>query len=225
MLNVLVATNNRHKIEEIQEVLRTHALIFGPQALAEALQPAEVGSSFEENAREKAWAWWRHLAESPSRTRPVDFILADDSGLEVDALGGEPGVRSARFAAKPHEPGNSSDAANNSLLLERLNDVSPPLRTARFRCVLAWLPAPGIGKSRPNDCPPNPRYFSGECPGQIETAPSGVGGFGYDPLFVPNGYHQSLAELGPEIKNVISHRARAAQELAAYLEGRVSGAA
>jgi len=148
-------------------------------------------------------------------------VLADDSGLEVDALGGAPGVHSARFAAlelgkrssseTAHE--NSPDAANNEKLLRLLAGVPREKRTARFRCALALVeitPPAGIG---------GPQLFEGVCEGRIGFAPSGQRGFGYDPLFTPLGHDQSFAELGDEVKNKLSHRAQALAKLRAYLSG------
>jgi XTP/dITP diphosphohydrolase len=138
------------------------------------------------------------------------FVLADDSGLEVDVLDGAPGVNSARFAAlDTGRPGNSSDADNNAKLLRLLRDVPPEKRTARFRCVLAFVPV------HPPSAIPQPRFFEGVCEGRIGDAPRGQGGFGYDPLFIPNGFNQTFAELGEETKNRLSHRARALAALKA----------
>jgi XTP/dITP diphosphohydrolase len=139
------------------------------------------------------------------------YALADDSGLEVDALGGAPGVQSARFAAlDAGGAGNSPDRANNDKLLRLLERVPPARRTARFRCVLAvrrlfW---PSAAETV---------FFEGLCEGRIALQPAGGGGFGYDPLFVPDGYAQSFAELGEAVKNSLSHRARALEKLRHYL--------
>jgi XTP/dITP diphosphohydrolase len=131
-------------------------------------------------------------------------VLADDSGLEVDALHGAPGVHSARFAALDSgAPGNSSDAENNAKLLRLLKDIPREQRSARFRCVLA------LADISPASAAQAPQFFEGACEGRIEFAPSGGGGFGYDPLFVPEGFTQSFAELGEDVKNRLSHRARA----------------
>jgi XTP/dITP diphosphohydrolase len=131
-------------------------------------------------------------------------VLADDSGLEVDALNGAPGVVSARFAALDSgAKGNSTDALNNAKLLRLLQPVPLEKRTARFRCVLALVemgPGRSVGQ---------PRVFEGTCEGRIGFAPKGAGGFGYDPLFFPKGYGASFAELGEALKNRISHRAQA----------------
>ncbi len=143
--------------------------------------------------------------------RRIFYILADDSGLEVDALGGAPGVQSARFAAL--ETGghtNSPDSANNSKLLRLLQGIGPDKRTARFRCVLALVSSCDGSKLV---------SFEGVCEGRIADSPSGSGGFGYDPLFVPAGYGRSLADLGEDVKNKLSHRAKALEKLRLYLRG------
>jgi XTP/dITP diphosphohydrolase len=163
------------------------------------------------------------------------YILADDSGLEVDALDGAPGVYSARFAARATRgAGNSPDRANNAKLLRLLKNVPPEKRTARFRCVLALrrllLPAAAetvpyetVSALNPNlNLNPNPNLFAepllfeGVCPGRISLQPSGGGGFGYDPLFIPDGCARSFAELGDAVKNTLSHRALALQKLRRY---------
>ena len=146
----------------------------------------------------------------------VDWVLADDSGLEVDVLGGAPGVHSARFAAlETGRPGNSSDAENNAKLLRLLKDLPSEKRTARFRCVLGLTPVrPHQIESASPVCYADEfevltKLFDGTCEGQIGFAPRGQGGFGYDPLFIPDGFEQTFAELGGGVKNGLSHRARA----------------
>jgi XTP/dITP diphosphohydrolase len=221
MTTLVLATRNRHKLEEIQAVLgpgidyRTLADYEGAPAVQ------EDADSFAGNAAKKAAAVAAWLTTTRPGTIGVRvFALADDSGLEVDALGGAPGVRSARFAAlDPGETGNSSDTANNTKLLRLLQEVPMERRTARFRCVLALAHVP-------HDLPPaadrqevaarlraEARLFEGACEGHILRAPRGSAGFGYDPLFQPCGYAQTFAELGPALKNTMSHRARALAKL------------
>ncbi len=218
MNKVLVATQNAHKVEEIQAVLGTAIEVRGAASLGARLDPEETGTTFEDNARIKAVAW-RDWLFSEGRNHPgFDAVLADDSGLEVDALGGAPGVHSARFAAAAGQRGNSSDRDNNARLMELLRDIPPQRRTARFRCTLVLLFVPADPRM-----PDAGRVFEGTCEGRIAEAASGSGGFGYDPLFIPNGFETSLAALGPEIKNRLSHRARALRALAESLRsGRVS---
>jgi XTP/dITP diphosphohydrolase len=148
------------------------------------------------------------------------FVLADDSGLEVDALNGAPGVYSARFAALDGGgAGNSPTQENNAKLLRLLKNVSPEKRTARFRCVLALTPALSLS---PENASPvcaadefelQTELFEGACEGRIGFDLKGQGGFGYDPLFVPHGHDQTFGELGEDIKNRLSHRAKALEKL------------
>lgn len=136
------------------------------------------------------------------------YVLADDSGLEVDALDGAPGVLSARFAAGvTGQSGNSPDADNNAKLLRLLRDVPIEKRTARFRCVLALRRIHAPGDERTTEC------FEGTCAGRIAVDPAGIGGFGYDPLFIPDGGLKSFAELDEAAKNAISHRSKALAHL------------
>ena len=144
--------------------------------------------------------------EFKTQNATLDYVLADDSGLEVDVLGGAPGVHSARFAALDKSE-NSRDADNNSKLLRLMQEVPAGRRTARFRCVLALVLC-ADGDSA--------RLFDGACEGRIQSGASGRGGFGYDPLFVPAGHEQSFAELGEAVKNRLSHRAQALEKLKDY---------
>ena len=161
-------------------------------------QPVEDGDSFIANALIKARA--------AAARFPDCHILADDSGLEVDALGGAPGIFSARFAGE-----NASDAANRHLLVQKLTTEHPEARpfTARFRCALVLI-LPGATSQ--------PKVFEGTVEGQILDCESGDGGFGYDPVFQPDGYAETFGTLNEEVKNTISHRARALEPLLAYLE-------
>jgi len=190
MLKLLVATNNPGKVREFEELLAGLPFeVTFPAREGIALEVEESGATFEDNARLKALAYAR-ASGLPT--------LADDSGLEVDALGGAPGVWSARYAG----PG-AGDADRYQKLLNALAGVPDGRRTARFRCVvaLAW-PDGAI------------RTAEGRCEGQIGWAPRGEHGFGYDPVFIVDGLGgQTMAELPPEIKNRISHRARAVQAM------------
>ena len=157
----------------------------------------EDAGTFEGNARKKA------LALKP-RVPADAWVLADDSGLCVDILDGAPGVESAYYA------GSQGDgAANLSKLIATLRDVPDAQRDAHFRCVLLAIAPGGEEKS-----------FEGRCAGRLLHVPRGGAGFGYDPLFVPDGYHESFSELGDAVKNVISHRARAWARLAEWVRGR-----
>src|SRR5208282_6245340 len=148
------------------------------------------------------------------------FMLADDSGLEVDALNGAPGVHSARFAALDSaKSGNTSDADNNTKLLRLLHDVPSAKRTARFHCVLALTTVLSgkIESASPvcyaDEFEMQTELFDGVCEGRLLFEPRGQNGFGYDPLFVPMGFEQTFAELGEDVKNKLSHRARALEKL------------
>jgi XTP/dITP diphosphohydrolase len=207
MQTLFVATGNAHKVEEIRSVLGTTFRVISQKDLGLYLEPEETGSTFAENARIKALTWARHLG-SGSGVQAVDGVLADDSGLEVDVLGGAPGVHSARYAhLETGQPGNAPDAANNDRLLRELTRFPVARWTARFKCVLALAPVrPGVAGDVLES---ETRWFEGACEGRIQPLGSGVGGFGYDPLFVPEGETRSFAELGASVKNRISHRARA----------------
>jgi XTP/dITP diphosphohydrolase len=187
----VACTGNLHKVEELDRLLPDLALEALPSGTP---LPPEIGATFLDNARIKAHAGH---AMFPDR-----WVLADDSGLIVDSLDGAPGVRSARFAGE-----SSSDEANTRLLLERLAPYpSADLRSARFACVLVAVAPDGSEYSA-----------EGFVEGRISSAPRGDQGFGYDPVFVPEGETQTFAELGPDAKERMSHRARAARELTTLL--------
>lgn len=227
MLSLLIATRNAHKVGEIRAILGDRFRCLTLDDFPHAPEVVEDAATFAGNATRKAVALARWLAEGPGakpETGPGEwFVLADDSGLEVDALHGAPGVHSARFAAlDTGKPGNSSTADNNAKLLRLLAGVPDEQRTARFRCVLALTPVP---RSEPgaDEVELRTELFDGVCEGRIETAPRGGGGFGYDPLFRPEGYSQTFGELSEGIKNQLSHRARALEKLRRRLEvGRES---
>lgn len=191
---LVIATFNLHKLEEIRGILPPLRLRL--RALSEfpgAVPAEEDGLTLEENASRKALAAALHTGL---------WSLADDTGLEVDALGGAPGVRSARFAGEHAVP-----AENNALLLARLAGLPPEARTARFACVVALAsPAGEVRLSR------------GTLEGRIALAPSGAGGFGYDPLFEIGSGPGTLAALTAAQKNALSHRARALAGIAPLLQ-------
>ncbi|MEN9572854.1 MAG: hypothetical protein RL514_709 [Verrucomicrobiota bacterium] len=224
MTTLFIATRNAHKVGEIAAILGDGVqcrplLLEFPTAPV----PVEDADTFAGNALKKAQALADWLNAPPAldlRLSAADqaFILADDSGLEVDALGGAPGVHSARFAAlDASQEGNRPDADNNAKLLRLLADVPPAKRTARFRCVLALVEVE-VDRAVPRL---TPQLFDGACEGWIDSAPRGHGGFGYDPLFIPAGHELSFAELGERVKNTLSHRAQALAKLRSWLaEGR-----
>lgn len=212
MVKLLIATRNDHKTKEIQAMLGAGFQCHTLKSYPGAPEVIEDAGTFAGNAAKKATelAVWLGRALPLGSEGIPDFVLADDSGLEVDALGGAPGVHSARFAAMDSgAKGNSLDADNNAKLLRLLKDVPSAKRTARFRCVIALVQRPGLVD--PANLPV--QMFDGACEGRIDFAPRGQGGFGYDPLFVPSGFELSFAELGETAKNQISHRAKALEKL------------
>lgn len=209
---LIIATRNRHKVQEIRAILGDGFRVLDLNDFPEAPKVVEDAETFTGNATKKAVELARWLAKLPPGNGTTNFthgfVLADDSGLEVDALNGAPGVHSARYAAMEDAraaSGNTADADNNAKLMQLLQTVPLEQRSARFRCVLALAPI--------SDQPAEVRIFDGTCEGHISYAPSGHGGFGYDPLFVPVGYEQSFADLGEDVKNRLSHRFKALEKL------------
>jgi XTP/dITP diphosphohydrolase len=197
MPNVLLATGNCHKTQEIRALLGDGWIVEDLSAHPDWPEIAETGATFAENAALKAVA--------ASLRAPGVLVLADDSGLEVDALGGAPGVYSARYAGP-----TADDAANRHKLLTELASCGVPDErpAARFRCHIAlaragsWLAG-----------------FDGVVEGAMAPAERGAGGFGYDALFIPHGYEQTFGELPPEVKNRLSHRAAALAQAVQYFRG------
>jgi XTP/dITP diphosphohydrolase len=185
-MDLLMATHNAHKTREIQRMLGAKFAVRDLSEHTDISKPLENGKTFEENAILKAIAASREL---PS------LVIADDSGLEVDALGGAPGIYSARYAGE-----NATDKANIDKLLRELarQNVPTDRRTARFRCVVA---AARNGTLL--------RTFEGVVEGTIVDLPRGSHGFGYDPVFQPKGFDQTFGEMASQLKNKISHRAKA----------------
>ncbi|HIE28761.1 TPA: XTP/dITP diphosphatase [Candidatus Poribacteria bacterium] len=193
-MKLVVATNNPHKVKEIAAILRGQNYeILSLKDFSNAPVVAEDGDTFEENAAKKATTIARY-------TRLL--TLADDSGLEVDALNGEPGVKSARFAGE-----NATDEDRNRKLLNLLKDVPETKRSARFKCAMALSNPQG-----------DTDVVLGVCEGIIAFEPKGDTGFGYDPIFIVPRYRKTFAELGPAIKNRISHRAIALQKIKKLLQ-------
>jgi XTP/dITP diphosphohydrolase len=194
-MRILIATMNTGKLLEYERLL---AEVPGLEletmaALPEAIDVVEDRDTFRGNALKKAMKI-ATVAGMP--------CLADDSGLEVDALGGGPGVYSARYAGE-----GSTDSENNAKLLDELSGIADDERRARFQCAIVIVDQSGRELA----------MAEGACEGRIGSEPRGSHGFGYDPLFVPEGYAQTMAELGPETKNEISHRAKAAAKLVPIL--------
>lgn len=194
MIELVLATRNTHKTREIQHILGPEFRVRDLAAHPEVSQIHESGTSFEENAKLKALA--------ASRQLPA-LLIADDSGLEVDALGGAPGIYSARYAGANATESDKIDKLLGELARVRAIDDQ---RRARFRCVVALARSGNfLGK------------FEGVVEGRIADETRGDSGFGYDPIFIPEGFEQTFAELPAEVKNTISHRAKAIRALAVRL--------
>jgi XTP/dITP diphosphohydrolase len=188
MKKLVLATRNRHKIEEIKSLLKDLPLEILTLADFPTCPPLrEDGKTLEENSRQKAIIVHQHTKL---------LTLADDSGLEVFYLNGRPGVHSARYAGE-----NATDALNNEKLLREMRGVPPRRRRAQFRAVLTLF-GDGIDETT-----------EGICLGKLAEEPRGTNGFGYDPIFIPDGYTQTYAELTSEEKNKISHRAKALEKM------------
>lgn len=191
MTDILLATHNTGKVAELQHILRdflpdVRVLSAGDVSFAE---PVEDGTTFEENA----------LIKARAAARATGLIsVADDSGLSVDILGGSPGIFSARWSGR-----HGDDAANNTLLLAQLSDVHDEHRGAAFHCAAAVVAPDGAEEVR-----------TGEMRGRLIREPRGTNGFGYDPLFIPEGHTRTSAELTPNEKDAISHRGKAFRALA-----------
>lgn len=194
---IVVASGNRGKLREIAALFSDLGVAFVAQSDVGVPVAAETALTFVENALIKA----RNAALHSGLP-----AIADDSGIEVDALHGAPGVDSAHFAGE-----DASDAANNALLLERLAGVPTPARSARYICVMVYL-------AHAND--PRPLLAEGVWEGRILEAPRGANGFGYDPLFLVSGANRTAAELDTETKNRLSHRGQAVRRLLSALRGR-----
>lgn len=192
---ILLATRNGHKTREIQTMLGSGVIVTDATQYSHLPEVEETGVTFEENSRLKAEGISLHVG---------DIVLADDSGLEVDALGKEPGVYSARYAG----PG-CTDEANTALVLEKMSGVPRELRTARFRCVLA-VAEKGVTLA----------VFDGTVEGVLATEVKGEGGFGYDPIFMPIGHTETFGELSSKVKNTMSHRSRALAQFKEWWEAR-----
>jgi XTP/dITP diphosphohydrolase len=188
-LKLVLATHNSHKVKEVAAILEP--MVSGLELLGyDGPEPIEDGSSFLENSLIKARAAYLHTGITS---------IADDSGLAIEIMGGSPGIFSARWS------GEKDDEKNRNLVLAQLRDVPLGNRAASFVCTISL-----VGES-------GEVSFTGVLPGHISFAATGANGFGYDPIFVPEGFEVSSAELEPEVKNSISHRSMALSQLASYL--------
>lgn len=194
-MRVVLASSNKGKLRELGALLEPFGFeLIGQNSLG-VDTPPETGASFAENALLKA----RHAAAVTGLP-----AIADDSGLEVDALDGRPGIFSARYAGE-----GASDEENLRKMLREMAGVAPPKRTARYRCVIAYV-------TSASDV--SPLLAEGTWEGALIDSPRGLGGFGYDPIFVPHGYEKTAAELEPPVKNSLSHRGQALRALVAQLK-------
>lgn len=189
IVKIVFATNNQHKLQEVQQILGPGFELLTPRGCGITEEIPETQPTLEGNALQKA----RYIRE-----RTGLDCFADDTGLEVEALGGEPGVRSARYAGEGHD-----FEANIDLLLRNLDGIAD--RGARFRTVIALI------------IDGREFLFEGEVRGRIIDSRTGVGGFGYDSVFIPEGYPQTFAQMPSELKNDISHRGKAVRKLADFL--------
>ncbi|MEO0060765.1 MAG: hypothetical protein RL343_383 [Actinomycetota bacterium] len=188
-MKLVLATHNAHKVEEVGAILGT--AVPGLELVGyDGPEPKEDGTSFLENALIKARAAFAHSGMP---------AIADDSGIAVEILGGAPGIFSARWA------GGRDNVQNRQLLLSQLDDVRDEDRAAAFVCTIALVTSDGEVS------------FTGIWPGRVARQETGANGFGYDPVFIPEGFEVSAAELEPEVKNALSHRSLALQQLASYL--------
>lgn len=196
MKPLIVATGNAHKVEEFDSLLAGCGFeVLSAKVCGGMPDVVEDGDSFAANAAIKARAL--------KAVAPADaWVVSDDSGLEVDALGGAPGIYSARYAGE-----SASDGQNLKKLLRELVDIPEARRTARFRCVLCLIDPSGEAHT-----------FDGSCEGRITDSAQGEQGFGYDPVFVPDGYDQTFGELGEVVKSRLSHRALAVKEMQRFLD-------
>ena len=188
-MKLVLATHNAHKVKEVAAILEP--LVPGLELLGyDGPEPIEDGSSFLENSLIKARAAFLHTGMTS---------IADDSGLAIEVMGGSPGIFSARWS------GEKDDEKNRNLVLSQLRDVPAGNRAASFVCTISLVGEAGEVS------------FTGVLPGHIKASASGTNGFGYDPIFIPEGFEVSSAELEPEVKNSISHRSMALSQLASYL--------
>jgi XTP/dITP diphosphohydrolase len=205
-LRLLAATTSAGKLRDFKTAAHAHSVYIEPlPGIEKILAPEEDGDTFLANAATKAVYY--------SRLAPGEMVLADDSGLEVDALGGAPGVRSARFAADSGlvdspDANDNTDVWNNMLLLQRLEGIPQTLRTARYHCTLVVARDGQV-------C----QVADGSVDGEILEAPRGTGGFGYDPLFYLPQLDKTMAEIDVETKLSLSHRGRALATLLPLIEG------
>lgn len=198
-MKLVFASNNQHKLQEVRQILPAHITIMSLKDIGFCEEIDEIGDTLEEISALKAQTIWQWIKDK-KMILEVDGVFADDTGLEIDALGGKPGVRTARWAGE-----DCNDAANRIKVLEQLRDKDN--REAQFRTVVTLITKE------------NTLQVEGIVRGYINEREEGEGGFGYDPVFVPEEYDKTFASLPAEVKNSISHRARALDALKERLNG------
>lgn len=208
-MRLVFASNNAHKLEEVRAILGTDVEVLSLQDVNFTQEIDETGATLEENSLLKAQTVWKHLFEQPhlGAERMIDGVFADDTGLEIHALDGKPGVHTARWAAIEGfgtQEASYTSGNNRKLALKSLAGEDD--RRAQFRTVVTYITANGLMQQ-----------VEGVVKGTIAAEEKGEGGFGYDPIFIPKGYEKTFAELPAEIKNGISHRARAIKALCEIL--------
>lgn len=203
-MKIVFATNNKHKLDEVRKILGEGFEVVSLAEIGCTEDIPETGSTLKENAQQKAEYIYKKYGIP---------CFADDTGLEVEALGGEPGIYSARYAAINNAGEGHDSEANMTVLLQKLDGKQN--RNAHFKTVICLILSPLTGESEGSSAP---LFFEGIVEGKITMERSGAEGFGYDPIFQPEGYDKTFAELGNDVKNGISHRARAVAKLAEYLK-------
>ena len=199
-MKLVFASNNTHKLEEVRQILPAYVEVIRLKELGFFQEIEETGETLEANSNLKAQVVWKWVCESGLSDR-IDGVFADDTGLEIAALGGEPGVRTARWAGD-----EACDVNNRQKALRELQGQED--RSARFRTVVSLITTGNV------------QQVEGVVLGRIALQEEGDGGFGYDPIFVPEGYEKTFASLSAEEKNVISHRGRAMEKLCNILEDK-----
>lgn len=203
-MKIVFATNNKHKLDEVRNILGESFEVVSLSEIGCTEDIPETGNTLKENAQQKAEYIYNKYGIP---------CFADDTGLEVEALNGEPGIYSARYAAINNAGEGHDSEANMAVLLQKLSGKEN--RKAHFKTVICLILSPLTGEL---EGAPTPLFFEGIVEGEITTVRSGAEGFGYDPIFKPEGYDKTFAELGNDIKNGISHRARAVAKLAAFMK-------
>ncbi len=206
-MTLVFATNNMHKLEEVSKILPSTCRLLTLRQICFTDEIDETGQTLEDNSLLKARAVWDYLQTHP-QTETIDGVFADDTGLEIPVLHNQPGVRTARWAGDEH-----NDSANRQKALRLLQEKDD--RSARFRTVITLITAKDNAGSETS---PIAAQVEGRVEGRMAEEERGEGGFGYDSLFIPDGYEKTFAELPAETKNSISHRARAVQQLSLLLK-------